>query len=203
MATTSSRGAPPSATTTPLNRLNSSSVEERSNGPPPRNGMIRSCGRQATPGLGSAPQETAVDQGATQTDRSTAPSNWPMAADTETTRLIASGSQVALRWIILIHLGRGAVIDQSPSAASAPVICQMFCRPASPAGRQKYARSGLGSTQSPEDHGVLEPIDHIGGAAEQRQCAGQLGIGHLRVAYRYEHLQVASLAVSLSLIASR
>ena len=41
VATTSSTGAPPSATTTPLFR---GSVDERSSGPPPRNGMIRSCG---------------------------------------------------------------------------------------------------------------------------------------------------------------
>src|SRR3984893_10404192 len=49
VAITSSTGAPPSATTTPLL---SGSVDERSNGPPPRNGMMRSCGNTSDLSLG-------------------------------------------------------------------------------------------------------------------------------------------------------
>lgn len=45
VAMTSSIGAPPSATTKPLNPFNALTVDERSSELPPRNGIMRSCGK--------------------------------------------------------------------------------------------------------------------------------------------------------------
>ena len=79
--------------------------------------------------------------------------------------------------------------DQSPSALCAPVICQMAGRPITPARGSKTTRDRVVSREPSEDDRVLEASDDVGGAAEQRQHARHLRIGHLRIAYRHKNLQ--------------
>ena len=77
---TSSTGAPPSATTTPLFR---GSVDERSSGPPPRNGMIWSCGSTLRlPGVSAHAQNNCWPSTTANGPKRPCPSRRPIALAT-------------------------------------------------------------------------------------------------------------------------